>query len=160
MKKNKINIKFIILLVFAFIFLLGCSRTTNSKENDNACENFFTVIISKEAKGYTEKEIETVAEKKVKVEKEKNAMTYLRDNFEIKEKGGFIHEIEGIHNVYPIAKSKMTEEQKKNNILGIDWFLYLNDEKTKVGANDLYLESGDVLRIDFHEWDKREFSSK
>lgn len=132
------------------------------KENNNEVEKLekekFTLIIAKDAKGYTGKDKEILAEKELEIKDNTNAMTYLRDNFDMKEKGGFIYEIMEVHNIYPIPSSQKTEEQKKNKVLGIDWFVYLNGKKTSVGANDVYPENGDELFFDFHEWDKREFA--
>ncbi|GAA0124481.1 hypothetical protein UT300019_03830 [Clostridium sp. CTA-19] len=121
-------------------------------------EDTFTMIIGKDIKGYTGKSPQQVKELTLKVEDGKNAMTYLRENTVMQENGGFIFEIDGIHNFYPIPENQKTPEQKANGILGIDWFIYLNDKKTPVGANDVYVKKGDILLFDFHEWDKREFS--
>ena len=99
-------------------------------------EDTFTMIIGKDIKGYTGKSPQQVKELTLKVEDGKNAMTYLRENTVMQEKGGFIFEIDGIHNFYPIPEN----------------------QKTPVGANDLYVKKGDILLVDFHEWDKRELS--
>lgn len=133
------------------------SKHKNESDNNKEKDNKFTLIISKELKGYTGKESIVIENKNVNISEKKNAMTYLRENASISEKGGFIYEINGIHNTYPIPSSQKTAEQKKLGIMGIDWFIYLNDEKTPVGANDIYPKKGDVLIFDFHEWDKREF---
>lgn len=136
-------------------------KEETEKENNNEVEKAhkekFTLIIAKNAKGYTGKDEEILSEKELEIQKDVNAMTYLRDNFNMKENGGFIYEIMDIHNKYPIPASEKTEEQKKNKVLGIDWFIYLNGKKTPVGANDVYPENGDELLFDIHEWDKREF---
>ncbi|GAA0115412.1 DUF4430 domain-containing protein [Clostridium senegalense] len=121
-------------------------------------EDTFTMIIGKDIKGYTGKSPQQVKELTLKVEDGKNAMTYLRENTVMQENGGFIFEIDGIHNFYPIPENQKTPEQKKNGVLGIDWFIYLNNKMTPVGANDVYVKKGDVLLFDFHEWDIREFS--
>lgn len=130
----------------------------NTEIDEKEKEDTFTMIIAKELKGYTDKESEIIDEVEVKISENKNAMTYLRENFDMKDKGGFIYEISEIHNIYPIPESKKTPEQKELGVLGVDWFIYLNDKKTPVGANDVYPVKGDVLLFDFHEWDKREFS--
>lgn len=139
----------------------GQKSTENSKKSQNEIKTdkeTFTIIISKEQKGYTGKQGEILKKKEIKLnESKKSAMTYLRENFSMKENGGFIYEIDEIHNLYPIPQSEKTEEQKKNGVLGVDWFIYLNDVKTPVGANDIYPKKGDILNFDIHEWDKREF---
>ena len=118
----------------------------------------FTLIVSKEQKGYVGKEVIVLEDKEINIEDDKSAMSYLKDNIEnVEDKGGFINKILGIEGKYPIPKSELTEEQKDMGILGIDWFIYLNGEKTKVGANDIYLKEGDILNFDYHQWDKREF---
>lgn len=83
-------------------------------------------------------------------------MDYLRENMDVSDKGGFICSINGYENLSPIPKSKMTEEQKKNNVMGIDWFIYVNDEKVSKGTNDIYPKKGDKIILDLHDWDKRE----
>lgn len=127
-------------------------------QNSKVDESKFTMIVTKESKGYTGKNEEVIGEFTLNIDNNKSAMTYLRENVSIKETGGFIYEINGIHNQYPIPESEKTVEQKEKNILGIDWFIYLNGEKTSLGANDVYPKEGDILLIDFHEWDNREFS--
>lgn len=137
------------------------SKEETEKENNNEVEKSdkekFTLTIAKNSKGYTGKDKEILAEKELEIKENTNAMTYLRDNFDMKEKGGFIYEIMEIHNKYPIPSSEKTEEQKKNKVLGIDWYIYINGKKAPVGANDVYPVDGDKLLFDFHEWDKREF---
>ncbi|MCY6482847.1 hypothetical protein OW763_00575 [Clostridium aestuarii] len=137
---------------------LEASSNKELKVKDN--KEIFTIIISKNAKGYTENPEQIISSKKIEIKDNTNFMTYLKDKFDVLEKGGFIYEIEGIHNVYPIPKSQLTEKQKKNKIMGIDWFVYLNGEKCNTGANDLYVKKGDIVRVDYHQWDKREFQSK
>ncbi|MGG7162253.1 DUF4430 domain-containing protein [Clostridium ihumii] len=129
----------------------------DENRNNKVEEDTFTMIIGKDVKGYTGNESSVVEEITIKIDSKKSAMQYLRENTSMQENGGFIFEINGIHNHYPIPESEKTPEQKKNGVLGIDWFIYLNDKKTPVGANDVYPQKGDVLLFDFHEWDKREF---
>ncbi len=129
-------------------------------KEDKKKKDSFTLIIAKESEGYTGKESEILVKKDVEISEDKSAMTYLRENSDVRDKGGFIYEINEICNIYPIPASKKTDEQKKLGVLGVDWFIYLNGKKTSVGANDLYLEPGDELLFDYHEWDKREFSSE
>jgi hypothetical protein len=83
-------------------------------------------------------------------------MDYLRENTDVSDRGGFICSINGYENLSPIPKSKMTEKQKKNNVMGIDWFVYVNDEKVGRGTNDIYPKKGDKIILDLHDWDKRE----
>ena len=133
-------------------------KEANLNQDNKLDESKFTMIVTRESKGYTGKNQEVIGEFTLKIDNNKSAMTYLRENVSIKETGGFIYEINGIHNLYPIPESEKTVEQKEKNILGIDWFIYLNGEKTSLGANDVYPKEGDILLIDFHEWDNREFS--
>ncbi len=145
------------ILIIICIFIRCNDQKPGETSNE---EKKFTIMVSMEKKGYTGKDIEILEEKNITIVEGKSAMEYLRDNFEARDKGGFIFEIEGIHNKYPIPESQKTEEQKKNKIMGIDWFIYLNDEKTSVGANDIYPKENDQLLFDIHEWDKREFLSE
>ncbi|KAJ50357.1 hypothetical protein BD780_000516 [Clostridium tetanomorphum] len=128
------------------------------QSSNTADKNTFTLIIAKELKGYTGKDSEILVKKQIHIEGNKSAMTYLRENSQIRDKGGFIYEINGIHNLYPIPASKKTPEQKKLKIMGIDWFIYLNGKKTSTGANDVYPKPGDELLLDIHEWDRRELA--
>lgn len=137
------------------------TKTTANKVNKAPTkDNTFLLVISQESKGYTGKAPKIIFKKKIAISGNKSAMTYLRDNCDIRDKGGFIYEVNGIHNIYPIPKSKKTEEQKNLKILGIDWFLYVNGKKTSVGANDVYPKQNDELLLDIHEWDKRELSDR
>lgn len=121
-------------------------------------KNTFTLIIAKELKGYTGKNSEILVKKQIHIKGNKSAMAYLRENSQIRDKGGFVYEINGIHNLYPIPISKKTSEQKRLKIMGIDWFIYLNGKKTSTGANDVYPKAGEELLLDIHEWDRRELA--
>lgn len=133
------------------------------KSQDKKIENMedkdsFILIVSKDMKGKNSKKPQVLLKKQIKISKDKNAITYLRENCTVIENGGFIKSINGNHNLYPIPNSKKTEEQKKNKILGVDWFIYLNEKKSSVGANDIVPVKGDILHFDIHEWDRSEFS--
>lgn len=133
-------------------------KSENKKIENREDEDYFTFIVSKDMKGKISKKPQILLKKQIKISKDKNAMTYLRENCTVIENGGFIKSINGNHNLYPIPSSKKTEEQKKNKILGIDWFIYLNEKKSSVGVNDIIPIKGDILHLDIHEWDKSEFS--
>ncbi|MFX0547705.1 DUF4430 domain-containing protein [Hathewaya histolytica] len=118
----------------------------------------FTLVISKNTKSYTGGNPQVLLKKQLKIQSGKSLMSYLRENSSVIDEGGFIKSINGTRSLYPIPNSKKTTEQKKNGIMGIDWFIYSNGSKISVGANDLYPKNGDVILFDFHEWNKSEFS--
>ncbi|WP_125152138.1 DUF4430 domain-containing protein [Clostridium rectalis] len=132
-------------------------KVTASKALETKKDNkTFTLVVGKNIKGYTGKSQEIILKKRIDISENKSAMTYLRENLDLRDEGGFIYEINGVHNLYPIPMSQKTEQQKKLKIMGIDWFIYINGKKASVGANDLYPKSGDEILLDYHEWDKRE----
>ncbi|CAM2839825.1 DUF4430 domain-containing protein [Hathewaya histolytica] len=118
----------------------------------------FTLVISKNTKSYTGGNPQVLLKKQLKIQSGKSLMSYLRENSSVIDEGGFIKSINGTRSLYPIPNSKKTADQKKNGIMGIDWFIYSNGSKISVGANDLYPKNGDVILFDFHEWNKGEFS--
>lgn len=94
----------------------------------------------------------TIKTKTVNVEKNKNAMDYLKSVASVTELQGpgFINGIDGLVNV-PL-KSLSTDERKKG-LLGKDWFIYLNGKLTDTGAPGVHPQKGDTLNFDYHEWD-------
>lgn len=105
-------------------------------------KNTFSLVVSNNGS--------EIIDKKIKIEKGKSAMDYLKGNASIEDKSGFINGINGISSV-PL--SSLSESKRKNDILGIDWFIYLNGEKTRMGANGVYPKEGDVLKFLYREWD-------
>lgn len=103
----------------------------------------FTLLISKN------RGVDEVFKEKILIQDNKSLMDYLRDNVSIKDEGGFIKSIEGINSV---ASKDLTPEQKSAGIIGIDWFIFQNETKTKSGANDIIPKSGDIINLDYREW--------
>ncbi|HBF77410.1 MAG TPA: hypothetical protein DEF85_04630 [Clostridiaceae bacterium] len=129
------------------------NKSSSGAKNSNTT---FNLIVSKNLKGYFGEKSEVIFKKDIEVSEKKSLMDYLRENTNVSDKGGFICSINGYENLSPIPKSKMTEKQKKNNVMGIDWFVYVNGEKVGKGTNDIYPKKGDKIILDLHEWDKRE----
>lgn len=105
-------------------------------------KNTFSLVVSNNGS--------EIIDKKIKIEKGKSAMEYLKENASVEDKSGFINGINGISSV-PL--SSLSESKRKNDILGIDWFIYLNGDKTRMGANGVYPKEGDVLKFLYREWD-------
>ncbi|MBM7552423.1 DUF4430 domain-containing protein [Thalassobacillus pellis] len=81
----------------------------------------------------------SVAEKELEVKEGTSLMKVLKENFEgVKEKDGFITQIEGI-------KAKDGEQKA--------WFFTINGETAKVGAKEYELKEGDEVVFDFHKWE-------
>lgn len=105
-------------------------------------KNTFSLVVSNNGS--------EIIDKKIKIEKGKSAMEYLKENASVEDKSGFINGINGISSV-PL--SSLSESKRKNDILGMDWFIYLNGEKTRTGANGVYPKEGDILKFLYREWD-------
>lgn len=101
------------------------------------------LIISKEGS----KDI--IFDKKIKTLPGKNALQILKENANVYEVGGFIKEINGIAS---IPQNELSNEDVQKGILGYDWFIYLNGQKTKIGAKDIILKDGDTLNFDYKGW--------
>lgn len=152
--------KKIIVFITAAALVMSCAGFTKAPvKKVQPKKNTFTLIIAKNMKSYTGGKAETIVKKSIEIKGKKSAMDYIRDNSSMIEKGGFISSINGIEGVFNIPDSKKTEEQKKNGVMGISWFIYLNDKKAVKNANDIFPVKGDTILIDYHEWDKREFKA-
>ena len=108
------------------------------------------------------KDNQIVFEKDIKVERKKNMMKFLREYLQVKDKQGLVTEINGIENV---NIKDLTLEQRKRDILGEDWFIYLRKQpitdfsllkatdKTPVGAEGIRPKEGEQYIWQFREWD-------
>ncbi|MDF2674468.1 MAG: Uncharacterized protein K0R09_2736 [Clostridiales bacterium] len=114
-----------------------------SVEKEKPETGWFTLFISKN------RGTEEILRKKVQIEESKSLLDYLRDNVTVKDDGGFIKSIEGFE---AITSMKLTTEQKNAGIMGVDWFLFQNEIKTKSGANDIVPKDGDTINLDYKEW--------
>ncbi|MGG7162254.1 cell wall-binding repeat-containing protein [Clostridium ihumii] len=88
--------------------------------------------------------------KTLKVDSKKSAMDYLNEVAKVKVDNGFIYEINGLKNV---LIEKLSIEDRKKDVLGKDWFIYLNGEKTPVGAAGVFVKKGDKLTFEYRDWD-------
>ncbi|GAA0115411.1 cell wall-binding repeat-containing protein [Clostridium senegalense] len=123
------------------------NSSDGSGGNDNSTvekpkKDEFIFIISENGK--------TLKTKNLKVENKKSAMTYLKENADAKDNQGFIYEIDGLRNT---PMTELTDKEVEKGILGKDWFVYLNGSKTPVGANGVFINSGDKLVFDYRSWD-------
>lgn len=103
----------------------------------------FTLFISKN------KGTEEVLRKKLQIEGNASLLDYLRNNVSVLDDGGFIKSIEGLK---AITSKDLTSDQKNAGIMGVDWFIYQNEVKTKSGAGDIVPKNGEVLNLDYREW--------
>lgn len=161
----------VIVLLIAFVFSLGGLNTNaapkkiqpKSKSSINKVlktgNNTFTLIISSGLKGCLSVKGVTILKKSLKVDSKKDALSFLKENSEVIETGGFINYINKIKSMYPVPSSKMTEEMKTKGVMGADWFIYLNNKKTLIGAGAIYPKKGDVIMFDYHYWNKDEFKA-
>lgn len=109
----------------------------------------FTVVVSKSNGS------EELIKKVLEIKGKKSVLSYLRDVCNVVDEGGFIKSIE---NLKAVTSSELTQEQKKSGILGVDWFIYLNGEKTARGANDIFPKDGDVINFDYREWSYKDLA--
>lgn len=133
------------------------SKTAIKKVLKN--DNTYTLIISSGIKGCLSGKGKTLLKKILKVANKKDALALLKENSEVIENGGFITYINGFKSMYPVPNSKMTAELKSKGAMGADWFVYLNNKKTLIGAGQIYPKKGDVIMFDYHYWNKDEFNS-
>jgi hypothetical protein len=95
-----------------------------------------------------------ILNKKIDISLKKPLMEYLKAEASVIEEGGFIKSINGISS---ISASKLTSEQKKAGVLGVDWFVYVNGKKALVGAYDVFPKSGELINLDFKEWTYQDY---
>lgn len=125
-------------LLFAMILtigvLFGCDSTDvepNASETEQA-EIQVEIIIS------VENGEELIAEENLAIEKGKNLMEVMEENFDIVNDGGFISAI---------------NEIKPEDGEPYAWFYTINGEYAQTGAEDYIIEDGDVIEFDFHSWE-------
>ncbi|WP_125152139.1 cell wall-binding repeat-containing protein [Clostridium rectalis] len=92
----------------------------------------------------------TLISKNLKIEKDKNALDYLKSVAKISESDGFIDSIEGLSSV---TNSSLTLEERKKGVLGIDWFIYINGKKSSKGVKEIYPTGGDSIKFVYEKWD-------
>jgi len=130
MKKLKIMYLLIVLML-----LVGCGTKPISNSEDKNIE----VIISKNFGN------EIIDKKKIIINDDLTVMDVMQDNFTIETAygGGFINAIDDIKSGFTNSK-----ERKK-----FDWFYYVNGISAEIGADDYYLEEGDQIIWDYHNWE-------
>lgn len=90
-----------------------------------------------------------ILNKKIAMNGSKSAMYYLEKSANVEDNGGFIQAINGLRSV---SEANLTSDEKSRGIMGIDWFIYLNNKKTGCGINDIYPKKGDILNLDYKAW--------
>jgi hypothetical protein len=161
---------FIILIIMILPFLIGglCTNAVTKKTTPKpkvvikkpikVDNNTFTLIISNGVKGCLNGKGNILLKKVLKVNGKKDVLAFLKENSEVIETGGFIKYINGLKSMYPVPGSQMTDLLKAKGVMGVDWFIYLNNKKTLVGASAIYPQKDDVIMFDYHYWNKDEFS--
>ncbi|WP_392486179.1 cell wall-binding repeat-containing protein [Haloimpatiens sp. FM7315] len=107
-------------------------------------EDCFKIIITSDETSEINKDI------KLDDKKEKNALEYLKGVASIEEKNGFIN---GINSLRSKPLKALTIDERKRGILGCDWFIYVNGEKSPTGVKLIYPKKGDVIKFIYRSWD-------
>jgi len=128
----------IIALIFILMVLQGCQSVATDNTSGKA-----TVILSEDF-GH----LKTV--ESVKLPREETALEVTQRIFEVKTayNGGFVNSIDGQVSGYTNQKRSVKK----------DWFYYINGTAAVVGAGDYFIDSGDVIQWDFHQWDNGQYS--
>ena len=108
----------------------------------------FTLLVTQDKKS------KEIINKKIEISSKKSLMDFLKKEASVIEDGGFV---KSINDISSIASSKLTAEQKKAGVLGVDWFIYVNGKKTSVGAYDVYPKSNDIVNLDYREWTYQDY---
>ncbi|SHH23137.1 DUF4430 domain-containing protein [Tepidibacter thalassicus] len=134
---RKLSVFFIcIILMFS---LIGCkdeSVSSNQKVN---------LIVSKHFGN------EEVYNQELDFKNDSSIMEIMEENLDIETAygGGFVSSINGIKSGFTGSKNK-----KK-----LDWFYYVNGNLAQIGADDYYLNPGDIIIWDYHNWDNEMYIS-
>lgn len=91
-----------------------------------------------------------IVNKNLKILDKKSVMYYLRENAKVKDKNGFICEINGIKRK---EFNELTEKEIKDGYLSADWFIYVNGKRANVGANDIRIKEKDTINVAYEKWD-------
>lgn len=145
--------KLVVFFLSAIMVLaLGCQSSNVAKqlETGNNSGKTYTLMLVKD------KGSEVVLNKELNVEDNKNLMQYLRENAEVIDNGGFIKSINGIESV---PTDKLTDEQKKSGVMGVDWFILVNEKSIPKGANDIFPQSNDIIKVVYKEWSPKDFEN-
>jgi len=118
-------------------------KETNTKSSKKG--NHIKVIISKDFGR------ELISKAYYPVGKDTNVMDILIENYEIETAygGSFVNSIGGLKSGFTGMKNRVK----------MDWFYYANGILTQVGAEDYYLQPGDVVIWDYHNWDNSTYLS-
>jgi len=127
-------------ILTALVLLSGCSNDSasqnqemeESQETSEVQEDSITVTISEDEGA------EVLTEKEIEIEEGAILMDVMKDNFDIKEEGGFITAIDGVE--------ANDEEQTA-------WMYFVNDEMAMVGAAEYELEAEDHIVFDLQAWE-------
>jgi|LGOV01.1.fsa_nt_gb hypothetical protein len=129
---NKIKLTWLLIILIA---LLGCS-----KESVSSIDNIQVEVIVSENFGNR-----IIDKKTIKIDSDLTVMDIMLDNFEVETVygGSFINAIGNL-------ESGFTNKNKKKKY---DWFYYVNGISAEVGADEYYLDEGDQIVWDYHNWE-------
>ena len=119
------------------------SQSNTVIKKQNTVSKYFTLKITRDS-GKS-----VILNKKIVISGNNSAMYYLRKNANVEDNGGFIEAINGLKTV---SQANLSSDLKSQGIMGIDWFIYLNNKKTSCGINDVYPKNGDTLNLDYKAW--------
>lgn len=125
------------------------SKNTTVIEKQSTATKYFTLKITRDS-GKS-----VILNKKVSITGNNSAMYYLRKNAAVEDDGGFIKAINGLRTV---SQMNLSSDLKSKGVMGIDWFIYLNNKKTSCGINDVYPKNGDILNLDYKAWTYKELA--
>lgn len=112
-------------------------------KKQSSVSNYFTLKITRDG-GKS-----VILNKKIAINGSKSAMYYLEKNANVEDDGGFIKAINGLRSV---SQANLTSDERSKDIMGVDWFIYLNNKKTGCGINDIYPKKGDAINLDYKAW--------
>lgn len=95
-----------------------------------------------------------ILNREIDITSKESLMEYLKEEASVIDDGGFI---KAINNISSISANKLTSEQKKAGVLGVDWFIYVNSKKASTGAYDIYPKKNDLVNLDFKEWGYQDY---
>jgi hypothetical protein len=167
---RRLYCSFLILIIMTLSFSAGslCANAVEkkvapkskviAKKPVKTLSNTFTLIVSNGSKGCLNGKGKILLKKELNTNGKKDVLAFLKENAEVLETGGFVKYINGLKSMYPVPGAQMTEILKAKGVMGVDWFIYLNNKKTLVGASAIYPKKGDVIMFDYHYWNKDEFN--
>lgn len=125
------------------------SSSSTSASTPNPVTGQFKIVLTKDNGKVN------IASKNFKLEKDKNLIDYLKTMANIEISDGFVVGIDQYTNK---KLCDLTDNQRKNGVLGVDWFIYINGNKSPVGISGIKISEKDVISFDYRQWDWHEIA--